>query len=251
MKEVRNMSERKIETGKRMLELRKQQGKNQADVAAYLGLTVAAYQNYETGRREAGYDTICKLADYFHVTTDYLLGRAPQTDPMALLVSQSDLSPEAQEEIYMSLPEEAQAIVLQVMRMMRENRRIRQTKQTPNPYPIKLHQNKASAGFGYDLSSDDEWEEIEIADTPLARRADFAVEIDGDSMEPDYHNGDLALIKLDLDVPVGEVGLFVLEGKGYIKERGKRCLISRNPEYDDIEGEARCIGLVIGVAELV
>ena len=34
-------------------------------------------------------------------------------------------------------------------------------------------------------------------------------------------NTDLALIKIDPDVPVGEVGLFVLDGMGYIKERGK------------------------------
>ena len=84
-------------------------------------------------------------------------------------------------------------------------------------------------------------------------RADCVFPVNGDSMEPDYHNGDLALIKLDPDVPVGEVGLFVLEGKGYIKERGKKCLISLNPDYADIElnSSARCIGLVIGVAERV
>ena len=93
--------------------------------------------------------------------------------------------------------------------------------------------------------------EITVLDTPQARRADFAVEVDGDSMEPDFHSGDIALVKFDPDVPVGEVGLFVLDGMGYIKERGKKKLISRNPEYPDIEGEARCIGLVIGVAELV
>ena len=90
-----------------------------------------------------------------------------------------------------------------------------------------------------------------MLDTPQARSADFAVEVDGDIMEPDYHSGDIVLVKRDPDVPVGEVGLFVHDGMGYIKERGKKCLISRNPDYPDIEGEARCIGLVIGIAEQV
>lgn len=229
--------------------IRSKKGVTQKEAADALGISPNTYKNYEQGMREPNNEMLCKLADYFQVTTDYLLGRAPQTDPMKLLVSQSDLSAEAQEALYLSLPEEARAIVLQVMRMMRENRRIKQTKAPA--VQIKLHQNKASAGFGYDLSSEDEWDEIEIAATPQATAADFAVEVDGDSMEPDFHDGDIALVRFDPDVPVGKVGLFVLDGMGYIKERGKKCLISRNPEYPDIEGEARCIGLVIGIAETV
>lgn len=116
---------------------------------------------------------------------------------------------------------------------------------------IKLHQNKASAGFGYDLSDKDEWKEIEVVETGKTTSADFAVEVEGDSMLPDFHDGDIVLIKFDPDVPVGEVGLFVHDGKGYIKERGKKKLISRNPDYPDIEGKSRCIGLVIGIAETV
>lgn len=245
------MSERKIETGKRMLELRKKQGKNQSDVAAYLELTVAAYQNYETGRREAGYDTLCKLADYFNVTTDYLLGREPQVDPMKLLLTQGDTSPAALEKQFEALPEEGKALVMAVIRALKETRRARRAKLNRPTLWMKQHQNKAAAGSGYDLKDEDEWVEIVVVDTPEARRADFAVEVDGDSMEPDYHDGDIVLIKKDPDVPVGAVGLFVHENMGYIKERGEDCLISLNDDYPDIEGEAQCIGFVIGVAEVV
>lgn len=237
----------------RLKELRTQNGYTMKALCDKTGMPLRTYQNYEAGIREPSLSAIVALAEVYNVTTDYLLGRAPQTDPMKLLVSQTDLSPEAQEEIYMSLPPEAQAIVLQVMRMMRENRRLRRASKQPQTIWIKQHQNKAAAGCGYDLSDKDEWYDIEVVDSPKANEADFAVEIEGDSMEPDYHNGDLALIKLDPDVPVGEVGLFVLEGKGYIKERGKKCLISINPDYDDIEldSSARCIGLVIGIAETI
>lgn len=248
------MSDIKLEAGKRMLELRKQQLKNQSDVAAYLGLTVAAYQNYETGRREAGYETLCKLADYFSTTTDFLLGRAPQTNPFAMLDLQVDIHEDAVMEKYMQLPKPWRQILLEVMKQLGDaaERGERGDIQQNRPsIQIRKHLNKAAAGFGYDLSSEDEWKEIEVVDTSTARAADFAVEIDGDSMMPDFHSGDIALVKFDTDVPVGKVGLFVHDGMGYIKERGKKCLISRNPDYPDIEGEARCIGLVIGVAELV
>lgn len=233
--------------------IRGTKGVTQKEAADALGISPNTYKNYEQGMREPNNEMLCKLADYFQVTTDYLLGRAPQLDPMKLLVAQTDTSPEALEKQYEALPEEYQALVMAVIRALKETRKQRQAAKKPQTVWIKQHQNKAAAGFGYDLSDKDEWYDVEVAETPQTIEADFAVEIEGDSMEPDFHSGDLALIKLDPDVPVGEVGLFVLEGKGYIKERGKKCLISRNPEYDDIEldSSAWCIGLVIGIAETV
>lgn len=79
----------KKEFGEKLFKLRKEKGASQAEVAEYINLTVAAYQNYENGRREAGYDTIAKLADFYGVTTDYLLGRPnaePPADPIDSLV---------------------------------------------------------------------------------------------------------------------------------------------------------------------
>jgi len=111
------MNDIKSETGKRMLELRKAKGKNQSDVASYLGLTVAAYQNYETGRREAGYETLCKLAEYFEVTVDCLFGREPAPDPFGEL----NLSEDDEQTVlskYMSLPENVRAIMLDVLRQL-------------------------------------------------------------------------------------------------------------------------------------
>lgn len=117
----------------------------------------------------------------------------------------------------------------------------------------RLSENKVSAGTGFDLNDPDQWKSIEVVDTPEARQADFAVEVEGASMEPDYHNGDIVYISLASEVPVGQVGLFIQNGKGYIKEAGKGRIISRNPEYDDIfpeDGDIECKGRVIGVAEL-
>lgn len=232
-------------------ELRQQHNVTAKTVAEAVGILPDTYRSYETGRREPNLNTLVLIADYFNVTTDYLLGRAPQTDPIKLLVAQTDISAEAQEELYMALPEEAQAIVLTVMRMLRENREKQQAEQNRRTIWVNQHQSKAAAGSGYDLSDKDEWFEIEVIDTPEARRADFAVEVDGDSMLPDFRDGDVVLVVADPDVPIGKVGLFVHEGQGVIKERGADRLISRNPEYPDITGESRCIGLVIGIAETV
>jgi len=118
----------------------------------------------------------------------------------------------------------------------------------------RLSSSKASAGCGYDLNDPDQWRSIEVVDTPEARMADFAVEVEGRSMEPDYCDGDIVYISLASEVPVGQVGLFIQNGRGYIKEAGNDRIISRNPEYKDIfpeDGDIECKGKVIGVAELI
>lgn len=117
----------------------------------------------------------------------------------------------------------------------------------------RLSDNKVSAGSGYDLNDPDQWRTIDVIDTPEARTADFAVEVEGASMEPDYCDGDIVYISLSTEVPLGQVGLFIQNGKGYIKEAGDGRIISRNPEYNDIfpiDGNIECKGRVIGIAEL-
>lgn len=47
----------------------------QKEIAEAVGISVRTYQRYETGERTPDTDTLIKLADYFDVSTDYLLGR--------------------------------------------------------------------------------------------------------------------------------------------------------------------------------
>ncbi len=58
--------------------LRREKGIYQKDLASYLHLSVTAISNYENGTNEPTLATICRMADYFGVTTDYLLGRTDQ-----------------------------------------------------------------------------------------------------------------------------------------------------------------------------
>lgn len=55
--------------------LRKRIGANQKEIATKIGITDKTYANYENGNTEPNIQTIIKLADYFHITTDELLGR--------------------------------------------------------------------------------------------------------------------------------------------------------------------------------
>lgn len=55
--------------------LRKQLNLNQKDVATKIGITDKTYANYENGITEPNIETIIKLANFFHITTDELLER--------------------------------------------------------------------------------------------------------------------------------------------------------------------------------
>ena len=59
----------------RIASLRKEKGLSQKEVAISLGVSQALLSHYEKGVRECGLDFVVSCADYFGVTTDYLLGR--------------------------------------------------------------------------------------------------------------------------------------------------------------------------------
>jgi len=65
----------------RLRELRKEKNVTQNEIAEYLMVSREAYSQYETGRRQMNYETLCLLADYYNVSIDYLLGRY-ETNPM-------------------------------------------------------------------------------------------------------------------------------------------------------------------------
>ena len=60
----------------RMKELRKERKLRQEDIAAELDIGITTYCRYELGMRDPTLAVLCRMADYYDVTTDYLLGRS-------------------------------------------------------------------------------------------------------------------------------------------------------------------------------
>lgn len=60
--------------GERLKELRKSSNISQEKIGEYLGVTSNAVYSWETGKSQPSIETITKIADYFGVTTDFLLG---------------------------------------------------------------------------------------------------------------------------------------------------------------------------------
>jgi len=63
-----------INLGKKIKDLRTAKKMTQSDLADRLGVTVSAISSYETIERQPTFETLVKMARFFNVTTDYLLG---------------------------------------------------------------------------------------------------------------------------------------------------------------------------------
>lgn len=65
----------------RIRELRESTGMSARKFAEIIGIKYTTYYGYESGAREPGSDFITKIANYFHVSTDYILGIKEKEKP--------------------------------------------------------------------------------------------------------------------------------------------------------------------------
>lgn len=72
-----------IAAGDRLRDLREDKGKTQAEISSLLGTTQQIYSRYETNRTDLPLRHLIKLADYYQVSADYILGRTsyPKNPP--------------------------------------------------------------------------------------------------------------------------------------------------------------------------
>ena len=117
----------------RIKEIREKKELSQKTCADEIGVTLRAWQNYEQGEREPKYEILCKIADLFGVTTDYLLGREPEKNPFL------GLKPIDDDEfirLYSALPETAKEVFVNVMGQL--------SQALKNPKKSKPKNNRAS-----------------------------------------------------------------------------------------------------------
>jgi transcriptional regulator with XRE-family HTH domain len=99
--------------GSILKELRKSKGLTVAKAAELFGVASRTYTSYELEEREPNLTMLNKIADYYGVTTDYLLGREPAPDPLSLVTAKVD--DDKFVELYSSLPEYAKSIFIDTM----------------------------------------------------------------------------------------------------------------------------------------
>lgn len=118
---------------------------------------------------------------------------------------------------------------------------------------MKLFHLPVSAGNGVYLDSD-AYDEIEVGNE-VPENADFGVTISGDSMEPQFVNGQTVWVHAQNELEAGEIGIFYHNGEGFIKKLehldGQTFLISLNhrkyqPREIKVDDEFLVFGKVVG-----
>ena len=93
-----------LDISEKLKTLRKNHNYTIQAVADGIGIAVRTYQNYEYGQREISSEALFKLADFYHVTTDYLLGREPEPlDDLSVQFNMSALEKKILDN-YLALP---------------------------------------------------------------------------------------------------------------------------------------------------
>lgn len=236
----------------------KENGTTATAIALKLGLSKGNTSSWKKGGNPSA-DILIKIADELNCTVDVLLGR----NSLGLSLDEDEAS---LIENFKKLSDKDKGKVLERAETLAELAAERAASQNKEPICIndkclpfstckmRYYDYSASAGTGLFLD-EAVAETLTVQNTPEAQQADYAIPVSGDSMEDEYHDGDIVLVKSCPCVRKGEVGIFLLDGSVYIKEYGEKCLISYNEKYPPIDlskfETAACLGKVLGIAEVV
>ena len=211
---------------------RKELKLTQKDIADQLGISYQAYSAWERGIKEPSKEKVNRLEQLLKVSKGYFT----EIEIVRL---------------YNTLSNKGKNQVVEYARDLVQKEKTRQVMSVSEKlYEYHVYE-KMSAGIGASVYDDQNYDTVYFNEE-LAH--DFASWVSGDSMEPKYHNGSVALIRetgFDYD---GAVYAVVCNNQTYLKrvyreEEGLR-LVSINPKYKDIfityDEDPRVVGIIVG-----
>ena len=211
---------------------RKELKLTQKEIAEQLGISFQAYSAWERGIKEPSQEKVTQLENILKVAKGYFT----QIEIVRL---------------YNSLSKQGKEKVVLYARNLAQEEQAQKVATIPERlYEYRVYE-RMSAGIGASVYDDQNFDTVYFNEE-LAH--DFASWVSGDSMEPKYQNGSVALIRetgFDYD---GAVYAVVCNNQTYIKrvyreEDGLR-LVSINPKYKDIfisyEEDPRIVGIIVG-----
>ena len=211
---------------------RKELKLTQKEIAEELGISFQAYSAWERGIKEPSQEKVAQLEKILKVAKGYFT----QIEIVRL---------------YNSLSKQGKDKVVLYARNLAQEEQTQKVATMPERlYEYRVYE-RMSAGIGASVYDDRNFDTVYFNEE-LAH--DFASWVSGDSMEPKYQNGSVALIRetgFDYD---GAVYAVVCNNQTYIKrvyreEDGLR-LVSINPKYKDIfisyEEDPRIVGIIVG-----
>lgn len=213
-----------INIGEIIAQRRKELGINQAELAARLNLRGACVTNQAVSKWENGstvpnarqFLLLCRVLEIEDIRGEFSNGR---------------------EGIFAGLDREGRRKALDYVQLLRDSGRYAVKQEAAARIrTLPLYSLAVSAGTGQLLDGED-YEMVEVG-IEVPEGANFGVRVAGDSMEPEFHNGQHVWVRQQRSLMTGEIGIFLYDGSAYLKQlvagNGSMALHSLNPAYPDI-----------------
>ena len=224
-----------------------QLGIEQKELAARIGVHKNAISSWETGRTRPDLNLIPAICRELRISPYELFG---MKEPEVLYTPRE----ERLVSNYRKLEEKFRSHVDTVMQSLVQ---AQDAENAPELFEIVFQPVRLAAGPDAAIRDITETEIMYLHDTPLLHRADSIYKVNGDSMEPTFHDGDMVFIE---HIPggnplqFGEIGAFTIGNECYIKEYQPDGLHSHNGHYPVMrfDGDAASvflIGRVLGIVD--
>ena len=203
--------------GEKIKNARKAKNLTQKQLAIKIGAAHNSISDWENNKNKPDPDTIELLCGVLDMTPNYLL--ASEADDFSpeekiLIKKYRSLDPNGQEHVNTVLEWETARVTV----LSEKEALLVQSESKPHVRIIQYYQRLASAGTGEVIF-----------------------------MEPLYYDGDMLLIEPTCQVDIGEIGIFIVGDKAYVKKLGNGELISLNTGYENIPltEDSKCMGRVV------
>ncbi len=229
------------EIGEVITRYRSIRGIRQKDLASALGISGKVLSSWETGRTRPDISMAPQICHALGISLAELYGT---DDPVPGLTGHE----ETLLKDYRTLPDNMKHYV---GKMIHELVIVSEDQHRPRRIPLLYFEHGLAAGVDAGTDFQQKGSTVWVEETPETRMADYIFPVNGDSMEPDYHEGDLVLVrKQSTKMDYGKVGAFTVGNEQYIKLFEPDGLHSLNPAFRTLtfgpDENVYLIGEVIG-----
>lgn len=238
----------------RLKEARLSSGLTQEQLANEIGVAKSTVTGYEKGNSEPNMVTVQRIMETLNVDANFLWqDEMKNTTQLVISMSEKELLKK-----YRSLEALDKKAVDGLINTLSEREKpiIKERSQDAEhskefivlepPKIIPCYPKLASAGTGEYLFNDIPVDMIETENN----EADFALGVNGNSMEPKFNDGDYVLVKKQSTVNLNDIAIYIIDGECLIKQYKGNRLHSLNPEFNDVmfnkNQNIKCVGKVLG-----
>lgn len=236
-----------MDFGDRLKNIRIERKITQQGFADLVGVSVVTVRNWERNTKKPAMDALLSIARVLQISIDSLLDFSPQeNDSVALSPIERSLVLD-----FRSLDAYGQKAVRAICSLEKSRTTELAAKAEPNTVDVKTAKRRhgetergqerfiphytTPAAAGYSVPLDGADFEMLLVDDNVPPQADYAVDIQGDSMYPYIKDGDMVYVQKDAEINVGDVGIFCVDGvmyckQYYIDDERNLFLVSANPE---------------------